>query len=219
MAILRRVTHLVWDWNGTLLNDLDAVVAATNAAFAAIGGPTVTADEHRRDFRRPIVDYYSYVLGRPVPPDEFAALDDTFHRAYRENLVDCGLAGDAIEAIHAWTGTQSLLSMWFHHELLPEVTRHGLVERLARIDGLRASVGGGHKAEHLIGHLAALEVRGRDTVLIGDSVDDAHAAAEVGAACVLYAGGFTDRAVLETTGLPIADTLLGAVHLASEPTN
>jgi phosphoglycolate phosphatase-like HAD superfamily hydrolase len=30
-------THLVWDWNGTLLNDLALVVACTNAAFASAG--------------------------------------------------------------------------------------------------------------------------------------------------------------------------------------
>src|SRR5213594_1857925 len=77
-----RVAHLVWDWNGTLLDDLDLVVTATNAAFAAVGGPVVTADEHRRDYRRPIVDYYSHVLGRPVERHEFLRLDRVFHDAY-----------------------------------------------------------------------------------------------------------------------------------------
>ncbi|GIJ48571.1 phosphatase [Virgisporangium aliadipatigenens] len=210
--------HLVWDWNGTLLNDLDLVVAATNAAFASVGGPVVTAEEHRRDYRRPIVDYYAYVLGRPVAEDEFVRLDDVFHRAYREKLVDCALADDALDAIHAWEGTQSLLSMWFHDELVPEVTRRGLVHRLARVDGLRAAVGGGHKAEHLATHLAELGVDGPDAVLIGDSVDDANAAHQVGAAVVLYAGGFTDPPLLEATGLPVASSLLEAVQLAVAPT-
>jgi phosphoglycolate phosphatase-like HAD superfamily hydrolase len=209
------VAHLVWDWNGTLLNDLDLVVEATNAAFASIGGPVVTADEHRRDFRRPVADYYAHVLGRSVDYDEFVRLDRAFHHAYRTKLVDCALAADAVDAIHAWPGTQSLLSMWFHDELLPEVTRHGLVERLARVDGLRATVGGGHKAEHLVEHLATLGVKGRDAVLIGDSVDDAHAAEAAGAAIVLYTGGFTDPAVLLATGLPAAPTLVEAVDLAA----
>jgi phosphoglycolate phosphatase-like HAD superfamily hydrolase len=176
----------------------------------------VTAAEHRRDFRRPVSDYYAGVLGRPVGPDDFRRLDTAFHRKYRECLVDCALAVDALPAIQAWSGTQSLLSMWFHDELVPEITRRGLVARLARVDGLRATVGGGHKAEHLVEHLAALEVKGRDAVLIGDSVDDAHAAAEVGAACVLYTGGFTDPAVLAATGLPTAATLLDAVRIAGE---
>jgi phosphoglycolate phosphatase-like HAD superfamily hydrolase len=208
------VAHLVWDWNGTLLNDLDLVVEATNAAFAAIGGPVVTADDHRRDFRRPVVDYYSFVLGRPVDPDEFVRLDRVFHDAYRTRLVECALAHDAVEAINSWSGTQSLLSMWFHDELLPEVTRRGLAERLARVDGLRDSVGGGHKVEHLVQHLAALEVKGDEAVLIGDSLDDAHAADEVGAACILYTGGFTDPEVLRTSGRPLAPTLVEAVALA-----
>src|SRR4051812_17359014 len=99
---LARVTHLVWDWNGTLLDDLDLVVAATNAAFAVVGGPAVTAEEHRRDFRRPIVDYYAHVLGRPVRQAEFEQLDRAFHDAYRKRLVDCALAQDAVEAINSW---------------------------------------------------------------------------------------------------------------------
>ncbi|GAA0938710.1 HAD-IA family hydrolase [Virgisporangium aurantiacum] len=208
------VAHLVWDWNGTLLNDLEPVVEATNAAFALVGGPVVDADEHRRDFRRPIVDYYAYVLGRPIDAAEFVRLDRVFHDTYRTRLVDCALADDAIEAINAWPDTQSLLSMFFHDELVPEVTRRGLVDRLARVDGLRAQVGGGHKAEHLKEHLAALDVAGEDTVLIGDSIDDAHAADEVGAAVVLYTGGFTDPEVLRASGYPVADTLIEAIKLA-----
>jgi phosphoglycolate phosphatase-like HAD superfamily hydrolase len=212
------VAHLVWDWNGTLLNDLDLVVEATNAALAAIGGPVVTADDHRRDFRRPVTDYYSFVLGRPVAAEEFVRLDNAFHTAYRTRLVECALAADAVAAINAWPGSQSLLSMWFHDELLPEVSRRGLAERLVRIDGLRATVGGGHKAGHLVEHLAALEVKGDETVLIGDSIDDAHAADEVGAACVLYTGGFTDPEVLRASGRPVAPTLVEAVALAERLT-
>ena len=29
--------HIVWDWNGTLFHDIDAVIEATNASFAEIG--------------------------------------------------------------------------------------------------------------------------------------------------------------------------------------
>ena len=82
--------HLIWDWNGTLLDDLHVVVDATNASLAiAYAGP-VTADEHRRDFRRPVVDYYAHVLGRPVDQDEFVELDRAFHAAYRHGLASCG---------------------------------------------------------------------------------------------------------------------------------
>jgi phosphoglycolate phosphatase-like HAD superfamily hydrolase len=208
------VKHLVWDWNGTLLDDLSLVVDATNASLALAGGAPVTAEDHRRDFRRPIRSYYEFVLGRPVDAAEFVRLDEAFHEAYRAGLTTCRLTADARSAIAAWAGTQSLLSMWFHHELVPTVDRHGLTALLARVDGLRASIGGGFKAPHLDAHLRALGVDGRDCVLIGDSVDDAYAAAEVGAQVVLYAGGFTHESRLRETGWPVATTLTEAVRLA-----
>lgn len=209
------MAHLIWDWNGTLLDDLTLVVAATNASLASVGGPSVTADEHRRDFRRPVWAYYEYVLGRSITEDEFATLDRAFHDAYRSGLSSTALAADARDAMTAWAGTQSLLSMWFHHELVPLVGSYGLHTRLMRVDGLRDRLGGGSKAPHLRAHLDMLGLKGSDCVLIGDSIDDAHAAHEVGAEIVLYTGGFTDAERLQATGHPVATTLLEAVTLAS----
>jgi phosphoglycolate phosphatase-like HAD superfamily hydrolase len=156
------------------------------------------------------------VLGRTLSAEEYLRIDRAFHATYRAGLPSCGLTADALDAIRAWPGTQSLLSMWFHDELLAEVTRRGLVSLLSRIDGLRAAVGGDRKAGYLAEHLAALGVHGVDCVLIGDSVDDAHAADAVGAGCVLYAGGITDPDKLAATGRPVAATLVEAVGMATE---
>src|SRR5256885_7005785 len=105
--------------------------------------------------------------------------------------------------------------MWFHAELVPTVGRYGLAGYFKRVDGLRATVGGGSKAPHLAAHLDALGLTGPECVLIGDSVDDAEAAESVGAACVLYAGGFTDPERLAETGRPVAHTLTEAGRLAT----
>jgi phosphoglycolate phosphatase-like HAD superfamily hydrolase len=207
--------HLVWDWNGTLLNDLSLVVAATNAAFASVGGPVVTSDEHRVRFRRPVADYYAEVLGEAVDDEAFGRLDKIFHDAYRDGLTTCELADDATAAMAAWPGSQSLLSMWFHDELVPTVHTYGLAGRFTRVDGLRATVGGGPKAESLRRHLAELSVAGGAVVLIGDSIDDAEAAESVGGRAVLYTGGFTDPGRLRASGHPVADTLTEAVRLAA----
>lgn len=209
---LRR--HLVWDWNGTLLDDLPAVVAATNASLATVDGPTITACEHRRRFRRPISDYYSELLGRPVDEAEFARLDKIFHDAYQSGLARCELAAGATEALAAWRDSQSLLSMWFHADLVVTVAARGLAGHFCRVDGLRCAVGGGLKEPHLREHLRTLKLAGTDVVMIGDTVDDARAAASVGARCVLYAGGFSGVDQLRATGAPVVDTLAAAVSLA-----
>ncbi|MEV6843337.1 HAD hydrolase-like protein [Actinoplanes sp. NPDC051411] len=207
-------THLVWDWNGTLLDDLSLVVSSTNHAFAAVGGRAVDADEHRTRFRRPVADFYAEVLGRAVDEEEFGRLDRIFHDAYRVGLTTMSLAADAMTAIKSWPGTQSLLSMWFHEELVPAVETYGLAGLFARVDGLRTEVGGDLKAGHLANHLAELGVPGEQAVLIGDSLDDAAAADSVGARAVLYTGGFTAPARLRASGRPVVDSLVDAVTLA-----
>lgn len=207
-------THLVWDWNGTLLDDLDLVVGSTNASLATAGGAPVARDDHRRDFRRPVHHYYGALLGRDVDEDEFAKLDRAFHEAYDTGLPECLLAAGAEGAIKAWPGPQSLLSMWFHDSLVPTVDRYGLTPYFRRIDGLRSAVGGGSKAPYLRVHLEELGIAGTDCVLIGDSVDDAVAAASVGARIVLYSGGITHPDRLRTVGVPVADTLAEAVEIA-----
>jgi phosphoglycolate phosphatase-like HAD superfamily hydrolase len=208
------VAHLVWDWNGTLLDDLSLVVAATNASLASVGGPSITAEEHRRDFRRPITAYYAFVLGRAIDQAEFTRLDIAFHDAYKAGMATCGLTHDAVAAMDRWIGTQSLLSMFHHHDLVPAVSAQGLAARLTRVDGLREIIGGGSKAPHLRAHLAALDLDASECVLIGDSVDDADAAIDVGARVVLYDGGFTHGDLLRATGQPTFSSLLEAVQYA-----
>jgi phosphoglycolate phosphatase-like HAD superfamily hydrolase len=207
-------SHLVWDWNGTLLDDLTLVVSSTNSAFAAVGGRSVDSDEHRRTFRRPVAEFYAEVLGRAVDAEEFGRLDRIFHDAYRLGLTTTTLAADAMAAIKSWPGSQSLLSMWFHDELVPAVETYGLTGLFTRVDGLRTEVGGDLKAGHLSRHLAELQISGDDAVLIGDSLDDATAAEAVGAGVVLYTGGFTHPQRLRASGRPVADTLVEAVELA-----
>lgn len=209
-------THLIWDWNGTLLDDYELTLAANNAAFTSVGGVPMSGEDYRRLFRRPVQSYYAAVLGRELDESEFAGLDRTYHDAYEAQLADCRLVADAEEALASWSGSQSLLSMWYHDRLVPFVDRLGLTEHFVRVDGLKASVGGGGKAEHAARHLAEIGVAGSDCVMIGDTLDDAAAAAAVGAGCVLVTGGLTDPERLNATGLPIAEHLTEAVELAAQ---
>ena len=60
-------------------------------------------------------------------------------------------------------------------------------------------------------HLAVLELQPADVLLVGDSVDDADAAADTGAACVLYDGGYHDRGALDAVGVPVVGSLVRAL--------
>ncbi|MGN9794016.1 HAD family hydrolase [Streptomyces sp. NPDC054847] len=211
--------HLVWDWNGTLLDDIGAVIAATNAAFAELGLEQITLERYRELYCVPVPRFYERLMGRLPTNDEWLVMDAAFHKHYWTRAETCGLAEGAAELLVRRQSaglTQSLLSLAPHEHLVPIVRRHGIEERFVRVDGrIGASTAG--KAEHMVRHLAQLGgVRAEHVVVIGDAADDAVAAAHVGAKAVLYTGGSHSRASLESVGVPVVDSLQEAVEVAEE---
>ncbi|MFF3393227.1 HAD family hydrolase [Streptomyces sp. NPDC002669] len=214
-------THLVWDWNGTLLDDNVAVVGATNAAFGEIGLEPITLEQYREMYCVPIPRFYERLMGRLPTEAEWERMDGVFHRHYTERRAACGLTEGAEELLAQWRlagRSQSLLSMYGHDELVPVVRGYGIEPHFVRVDG-RTGPSGGSKARYMERHLAALDgISPQYTVVIGDAVDDAVAAAHVGAKAVLYTGGSHSRASLEAAGVPVVDSLAEAAHLAEQLT-
>ncbi|MEU6578793.1 HAD family hydrolase [Streptomyces sp. NPDC046805] len=211
---MNKGAHIVWDWNGTLFHDIDAVIGATNAAFAELGLEPITLEQYRSLYCVPIPRFYERLLGRLPSEAEWEAMDTVFHRHYTEHRLRCGLTEGAADLLASWRtagNSQSLLSMYGHDELVPLVRGFGIETHFIRIDG-RTGPSGGSKAEHMVRHLKTLTgVDTARTVVIGDAADDAVAALHVGAGAVLYTGGSHSRASLEGAGVPVVDTLEEAV--------
>ncbi|MCW2877040.1 MAG: hypothetical protein JWQ95_1140 [Sphaerisporangium sp.] len=209
--------HIIWDWNGTLFHDIDAVVGATNEVFKPYGVAAFDNDGFRAAYTRPIWVAYERILGRPLREGEWEALDQAFHDHYHRLMLSCALAEEALDCLRTWADsgrTQSLLSMWAHDRLVLKAAELGITDYFARIDGLKTGVPGGGKAEHMVSHIESLDVSPSDVLVIGDSVDDAHAAQHVGAFAVLYTGGMTSRADLAASGVPVVDSLSKAFDFA-----
>lgn len=209
--------HVVWDWNGTLLDDLTLVIDSVNHAVKRFDAGPFDVEDYRSHYTRPVKLFYEKLLERPLAEADWHRLDDDFHDAYRQGLPDALLAEDAHEALQEvaeadHTG-QSLLSMFWHDELVPAVRRRGIDSYFSRIDGLRGERGPS-KTQYLLEHLSVQDVSPFSTVLIGDALDDAAAAHEVGAQAILYHGGSHFRAELEEVGVPVVDSLIEAVSLA-----
>jgi phosphoglycolate phosphatase-like HAD superfamily hydrolase len=207
-----RGRHIVWDWNGTLLDDATLLIGAVNCALAVAGGKPITLGEHRLRYERPMRFYYERRVGRALTDDEFSAMCTAFDRAYEAAVPTCALTVGAVDCLRSWPATQSLLSLADPDHLEREVDRRGLRSQFTRIDArpLGARVG---KAELLSKHLSSQELAASSVVLIGDSPDDYAAARAVGAPCILYAGGYYAASRLRTTGAPVVSSLVEAVHL------
>ncbi|MGH3545034.1 MAG: HAD family hydrolase [Mycobacteriales bacterium] len=232
-------THVIWDWNGTLLGDTDVVLQATNAALAKLhssppgligpGVPPLTAAQYQAAFARPLELFYANIFGREITSEEFLRLHEFFRDSYQERMAACELnrgAHEVLAYLKTQGSTQSLLSLWTHPELLQRIAQFGLTDYFVRVDGRpHTGVEGlDGKTEPLRRHVEYLRTS-RETgsqvsdpapeyVLIGDSLDDAVAARANGVRCVLFASGIHTPAALTATGLPVAHTLHQAVEVA-----
>ncbi len=217
----RHMRHVIWDWNGTLLDDLGLILESANAALREFGAAPISTADYRARFTRPVVGFYRWALGRPVTPEEEAAIDTAFFDTYHAGLERVGLHPEAAPAVALAAergATQSVLSMWWHERLVPAVERLGLAPAMLAVNGLRGTAGDSKQA-HLAEHLESLVVllpglQPADVVLIGDVTDDAVAAEAAGTGCVLVDTGSQSAEVLAGTGRPVVSSLCAAVHLA-----
>jgi phosphoglycolate phosphatase-like HAD superfamily hydrolase len=206
----------VWDWNGTLLDDLDIVVESLNVGTARLGVAPIDHDGYRDHFTRPVRGFYDSLFGHAISDMEWAELNKSFHDEYYARVERAALTTGALETIDrvvelGWS--QSLLSMSVHDHLLEIVSSHGIADRFLSVDGIRSTTGG-LKAGHLEAHLDSLQKEPASVVLIGDTPDDAMAARGVGAGIVLYDGGSHHLDVLHALGAPVAKSLGDALDVA-----
>ena len=216
------MTYILWDWNGTLLDDIDAEVASLNAMLVKRGHAPVTKEFFRENFSFPARRFYQLV-GMDVPDDQWDALAQEYHDTY--HAQEYGLNRDAIaalELVKAKGAGQSVISALHQQYLDQETRRFGVAGYMDHIYGVD-NLGGGSKlsrARELMKSLDRAEPRGvarrtmaAEFVLIGDSIHDKEVAEALGVRCVLFSGGSHSRARLLPLA-PVGDTLEECVELA-----
>lgn len=215
------VSHIVWDWNGTIFNDSRALIDATLDAFAECGLPPITVADYQRKHTQPIPEFYNQLARRTLTDNEQDRLNQGFQTAYLRYRQKARLTDDSIAAMSRWRAAnqqQSLLSMHPHERLVPLVKREGITDFFTRIDGAVGTLP--RKAPHLAEHLERQGIAPERAVVVGDSVDDARAARECGVFCLLYHSGdnaLHAREHFEELRVPVVETLVGAVSLLLDP--
>ena len=69
--------HIIWDWNGTLLNDTWLCVEVLNELLVARNRSTIDSNEYRKQFGFPVIHFYDY-LGFDVDVDSFDSISRAF---------------------------------------------------------------------------------------------------------------------------------------------
>ncbi len=200
--------HVIWDWNGTLLDDKWLCIESINRLLERRNLPPITMEIYDRIFGFPVRDYYQkagFDFNRE--PFEVPALE--FIQLYDAKKSECRLqpgAREVIEEMHRSGCRQYLLSA-SETLILNELVRlHGISEYFVKIKGLDNHYAQG-KTDLGRDLLQEINPEPGFVVMIGDTCHDEEVALELGIPCILFDGGHFTRERLKACSSRIISSL------------
>lgn len=206
---MKKIKHIIWDWNGTLLNDLDVSIDALNYILRQEQLPEVTQiEEYRKYFQFPVIEYYKKV-GFDFHKTPFSELAKAYMAQYQPKSLQCDLhvgVKKTLETAKRLGYQQYLLSasnLQFLHEQLAVYDIAPYFNAIKGLDNIHAH----SKAELAKAFVQSSDMNPSEVVFVGDSVHDSEVAKYAGCNCILIAAGHEHKDKLCATGYPVFHTI------------
>jgi len=200
---------IIWDWNGTLINDAQLCCDIVSQIITSYGCAPATIDRYRKAYQHPIKGMYE-ALGLSVSDQEFQELSHRFLTVYEKERKMCSLhqgSAQILQNLKQNGVNQTLLSAHPHSLLVPTLMEYQIDNLFSSISGLIDSSGGSkiNNGKQLV---EALRLQGHSILLVGDSLHDFEVANETGIDCHLIAHGADCPDKLKATKQPIFASLV-----------
>lgn len=197
--------NIIWDWNGTILNDAPVAFEATNILLERYGYPKITLEYYRDNVDTPIVNFYSKIFD--FNRHNMEMLDDEWGVLYNHLSDKIELHADVEEMLSAFANNnlnQIILSAFKTNEITKYARKFSIENYFDDILGTQNIV------------MESKTIRGRrymqehgfvpeQTLYIGDTVHDYDTACNLGIDCILFSGGQQSPKLLKQCGVPVFD--------------
>ena len=206
--MIKKYKHIIWDWNGTLMNDVDLCVELINQLLEPRGLKILTREDYRNIFTVPVRDYYANV-GFDFSKETFEYLGRLWIDEYERRKFECGLYDGItriLERINKLGIGQSILSAYAQPTLDLMVEHYGIKKYFTHIVGLDNIYATG-KIHLGIDLMKKLGNGKGETLIIGDMIHDFEVAQEIGADCILLASGHQSYERLANTGAKVVESV------------
>jgi len=186
---------IIWDWNGTLLDDVGICVSCMNEVLSKRNIPQLNADRYRDIFTFPVKDYYQNAgfdfekEDFEKPAMEFISL---YYKAiHQANLFSC--IESVLTSFQKKGLRQLVLSAMEHNNLVSSLKSKGIFEFFSKVSGMTNHYA--HSKLEIGQALLADEssFEKEEMLLIGDTLHDLEVAQELGIDCVLIAQGHQSK--------------------------
>ncbi len=185
---------VIWDWNGTLLNDIWLCVEIVNKILMNHNTNQLNEAQYREAFGFPITDYYQRI-GIDLEKESFQVLTEKFISGYESKVRNCELHVGVKHVLEKFSENalqQFILTAAHKKSVLELLDYYSIAHFFNDVEGLD-----NHRAESKVwrGKLLVEENQiNRDrTILIGDTIHDAEVAKEIGVDCMIIANGHQSK--------------------------
>ena len=195
-----KYTYCIWDFNGTIFDDIGASIAAVNTLLAERGIKTFDSkEEYHKVFDFPIIDYYRKI-GFDFDKEPYEVVAPLWVALYLENSKNAGLFEDVIPTLDFFDKMgvkQSVLSASERNMLTGQLRDLGIYDRFEEIMGIdniyaesKIAIAKDWKQRH----------EGERALFIGDTTHDYETAEVLGADCYLISAGHQPEYKLRAAG-------------------
>jgi len=181
---------IIWDFNGTLLNDMQVCIDCMNVMLKERKLPSLDIDRYRNIFTFPVREYY-LSLGFDFALEPFEIPAHQFIDLYRNHLPSAPLHSyttEILDYFHQHNIKQVILSAMEQDFLIKTLEQKGIMKYFDRVCGITNHLADGKldMAKELIGSIGGTD---QEIWLIGDTVHDFEVAQGLGIPCILIAQG------------------------------
>ena len=199
------MNSIIWDWNGTLLNDIDLCIDSINSLLKNRNLPLTNTKAYKEIFSFPVQEYYK-TLGFDFEKEDFSVSAHQYIDLYYAGFENCSLQKNAIEVLSYFreNGVRQFVLSAMEHEMLEKTLKlKGILHFFEGVAGLKDhyAVSKIEQGKQLITDFKIDRVKTR---LIGDTIHDFEVATELGLKCILIADGHqTTERLMQTGGIVI----------------
>lgn len=198
---------VVWDWNGTIVDDVNASLLSVNDMLIKRNLPTITIQQYHQYLDTPIYKFYEHIFD--LSKITFDVIQSEFNSGYNKHISDNPLNNGAIAVMKMLkqSNIKQVIVSSSNQEIVQKgAEKLGVAEYMDYISGSSDNFVGS-KVERAIGVISKITTNYSNVVVIGDTLHDCQLANEIGADCILLSTGHQSKADLQTTGKPVIDSL------------
>ncbi|MFC1498377.1 HAD family hydrolase [Verrucomicrobiota bacterium] len=201
---MKQIKHIIWDWNGTLYDDIPACVETLNAIMKKRNMSPIDIQRYKKLFEFPVRKYYEK-LGFDFAKEDWDDMAHEFMDIYLEKSRGCSLRRNiftVLESLQKRGIPMSVLSALEESLLNKILAEKGIIQFFENIKGL-SNIYAESKLDAGRELIPRLSVQPEQIIMIGDTDHDFDIAQELGCQCLLLAGGHQADERIEQCGCQV----------------